>query len=371
MLTVPLKNIEEEVVGVLQLMNKKSDASVKLTTPEIVEQVVTDFSYSDEEFLQSIGALAAVSIERTQLYENIEQIFEGFLGSSIAAIDERDRVTSGHSRRVMGYAMALVEAINKAEEGVFAQVRFTEDSKRQFKFAALLHDIGKIGVPEAILNKEHRLPKDRFVSIVSRFDTIRYQLLFGHPEDALRWTSVDELESDRSFVERINKAGFIRDEDLERLESLKDKYYKNSEGKKARLIEENEWKALSVRRGNLTTEERDMINSHAISSYRILSKIPWTPDLEDIPEIAAHHHEKLDGTGYPDGLKKDQVRLEDKILAIIDIYDAIVAQDRPYKPAMPPSKAISILREEAKSGHLDPDLVEFFIGKDIYKMFSD
>jgi HD-GYP domain-containing protein (c-di-GMP phosphodiesterase class II) len=333
--------------------------------------VVTNFSYADEEFLQSIGALAAVSIERTQLYENIEQIFEGFLGSSIAAIDERDRVTSGHSRRVMGYAMAFVDAINKTDEGVFAQVDFTEGSKRQFKFAALLHDIGKIGVPEALLNKEHRLPRDRFVPIILRFDTIRYQLLFGNPDDTLPWTSVDELEDDRSFLERINKAGFIRDEDLERLDSLKDKYYKNCDGKKAQLLEENEWKALSVRRGNLTTEERDMVNSHAISSYRILSKIPWTPDLEDIPEIAAHHHEKLDGTGYPDGLKKDEMRLEDKILAIVDIYDAIVAQDRPYKPAMPPSKAINILREKAKSGHLDPDIVEFFIDKQIYKIFSD
>lgn len=371
MLVVPLKDIEGEIVGVLQLMNKKRDPSIQLTSSKVVEQVVIDFSYSDQEFLQSIGALAAVSIERTQLIENIEQIFEGFLESSIAAIDERDRVTSGHSRRVMGYAMAFVDAINECEEGIFAKVHFSADSRRQFKFAALLHDIGKIGVPEALLNKEHRLSEGDFVSVISRFDIIRYQLLSGNHDDTLPWTSVDEIESDLSFLERINKAGYLKDEDLEYLNTLKDKSYKNSYGKISTLITEDEWKALSVRKGNLTEDERDTINSHAISSYRILSKIPWTHELEDIPDIAAHHHEKLDGTGYPDGLKMDEVRFEDKILAIIDVYDAVVAQDRPYKPAMPPEKAITILRDEAEAGHLDGNIVEFFVSNEIYKKYLD
>jgi hypothetical protein len=136
MLTVPLKNTDDEVVGVLQLMNKKQDSGKKLKSPEDVAENVVPFSYADEEFLQSIGALAAVSIERTLLQESIEHIFEGFLSSSIAAIDERDRVTSGHSRRVMGYAMAFVEAVNKASEGVYGEVSFTPERKRQFKFAA-------------------------------------------------------------------------------------------------------------------------------------------------------------------------------------------------------------------------------------------
>ena len=137
------------------------------------------------------------------------------------------------------------------------------------------------------------------------------------------------------------------------------------------MLTEEEFEALSVRRGNLTEEERDIINSHAISSQRILSKISWTPDLERIPDIAAHHHERLDGTGYPDGLKKEQIQLEEKILSVVDVYDAIVAQDRPYKRAMPPLKAIDILRAEAAAGRLDPDVVDFFITKDIYKTFSE
>ena len=371
MLTVPLNNIEGEVVGILQLMNKKKDPSVKLTSPEIVLKTVLNFSYSDEIFLQSIGALAAVSIERTQLYESIEHIFEGFLSSSIAAIDERDRVTSGHSRRVMGYVMAFIEAINKCNEGVFKSMFFPDDQKRQFKFAALLHDIGKIGVPEGLLTKEHRLPKGEFAAVLSRFDTIRFQLISNKTDKKLSWSSLEEVEDDRLLLERINKSGFLSDEDFKQLLLLKEKYYTNSYGEEVPLLTEEEFEALSVRRGNLTDEERDIINSHAISSQRILSKISWTPDLERIPDIAAHHHERLDGTGYPDGFKKEQIQVEEKILSVVDVYDAIVAQDRPYKRAMPPLKAIDILRAEAAAGRLDPDVVDFFITKDIYKTFSE
>ncbi len=371
MLTVPLTNNAGEVVGVLQLMNKKNDSSIKLTSPETVKREVIPFSYADEEFLHSIGALAAVSIERTQLYENIEQIFEGFLSSSIAAIDERDRVTSGHSRRVMGYAMAFVEAMNKTTEGAFAEVFFSESQRRQFKFAALLHDIGKIGVPEALLIKECRLSPGDFAAVAARFEIIRFQLVAGNTKYPLPWSSVEELDADRIFLEKVNKAGFLNDEDFSRLSNLKKKVYWNSFGEKMLLLGEEEWESLSVRKGNLTLRERDIINSHAVSSHRILSKIPWTPELEMIPEIAAHHHEKLDGTGYPDGLKTKEMRLEDKILAVVDIYDAIIAQDRPYKPAMPPLKALDILREEAREGHVDCDIVDFFIEKEIYKIFFD
>lgn len=371
MLTVPLKNVNGEVVGVLQLMNKKKDDAVKLALPEVVAENVIDFSYSDEDFLRSIGSLAAVSIERTQLHENIEQIFEGFLGSSIAAIDERDRVTSGHSRRVMGYAMAFIEAINNTKEGIFADVYFSDVQKRQFKFAALLHDIGKIGVPEGLLTKESRIPHGAFTAILSRFDFIRFKLFSGNPDNTMPWSSLEELDSDRAFLESINSSGFINDDDYEHLSVFKGKYYKNTYGKEVPFLTKEEWESLCVRKGNLTERERIIINSHAASSRRILSKIPWTPELERIPDIAAHHHEMLDGSGYPDGFQKEELSLECRILTVVDIYDAIIAQDRPYKPAMPPSKAIDILRAEARAGHIDSDIVDFFFEKDIYKIFFD
>ncbi|MGD9201670.1 MAG: HD domain-containing phosphohydrolase [Chitinispirillia bacterium] len=370
MLTVPLKNFKGEVVGVLQLINKKKDTSIKLKSIYDIEDKVIDFTYSDEDFLCSIGSITAVSIERTQLHENIEQIFEGFLGSSIAAIDERDSVTSGHSRRVMGYVMAFIDEINRCKDGVFSKVTISEDQKRQFKFAALLHDIGKIGVPEGILIKESRMNRGDFASILSRFDLVRFQFHIGCYSNG-SWSSIEELEKDRAFLKFINRVGYINDRNLNKLQNLKEKTYIDSFGKKQPLLTDEEFTHLSIRKGNLTSGERKIINSHAISSQRILSKIPWTPELEDIPKIASQHHEMVDGSGYPLGLAEEELSLESKILAVVDIYDAIIAQDRPYKPAMPPKKAIEILKSEAQYGRLNSDVVNFFIEKDIYKLFFE
>ncbi len=370
MLTIALKNIEGDVVGVLQLMNKKRSPDVKLTSAEITLKEVVPFSYSDEELVNSIAPLVAVSIERAELYESIERIFEGFLSSSIAAIDERDRITSGHSRRVMDYAMAFVDAINKAHEGAFADIHFSDDEKRQFKFAALLHDIGKIGVPEKLLTKESRLSKGDFNTVLARLDNVRFMLISGVDVSDLSWKSIEEVDNALSLLKRINGSAFIGDSDYEHLQSLKNKWFKDSYGEKKPVLTEKELEALSVRKGNLTISEKETVNSHAMASCRILSKIPWTQELEKIPQIAAHHHEKIDGTGYPDGLHKEEIYLESKILAVVDIYDALVAWDRPYKPAIKPAKALEILKAEVKAGHLDSEIVDFFIKNSIYKIYS-
>lgn len=370
MITIPLKNIDDVVVGVIQLINKKKSFSTKLTSEEIVEQEVMPFTYSDEEFLQSIASLAAVSIERTQLYEDIENIFEGFLESSAAAIDERDKVTSGHSKRVMGYAIAFAEAVNKDLKGVYKDVYFDKKRLKQFKFAALLHDIGKIGVPEALLNKENRLDSGSMEALKSRFDREKTRIMYLSDEDVDSWHSSDELEKDLAFLEEVNKLGFIDDDKYENLKKLTKKNFLTSQGLEEPVIRPKEFEALSVRKGNLTEEERVLINSHAAATRRILSKVPWTDDMRDLPMIACLHHEKLDGSGYPDGLFDDEIPFESKILAVIDIFDALVAQDRPYKPAMPMEKALSILRAEADAGHIDCGIVDFFITKNIYNLFS-
>jgi len=370
MLTVPLKNIEGTVVGVLQLMNKKRSPQIQLVSQREVERQTVCFSYSDQELIESLASLAAVSIERVQLHESIYMLFEGFLESSIAAIDARDRVTSGHSRRVMEYALVFAEKINQATTGPFKDMLFSEPQKRQFKFAALLHDIGKIGIPESILTKEARLSSGLMHAIEERFDYI--QLLLSDErsrKDAPAWHSTEELEADRQFVFSVNKAGFLSDEDLKRLNKIRYKSYRHIQHGVVPLLSDEEWQALSIRRGNLTDEERAMIRTHAISSYKILSKIPWGKDLEKIPDIAMHHHERVNGTGYPHKLTGDDISMESKILAIIDIFEALVAQDRPYKPALPAERAVEILKDEVRRGHLDKDLVLFFIDEGIFRIF--
>jgi HD-GYP domain-containing protein (c-di-GMP phosphodiesterase class II) len=318
---------------------------------------------------QSVAAQAAVSIERAQLNEDIRELFEGFLRSSIAAIDERDRTTSGHSKRVMGYAMAFAETAGAEPGGPFAEVASTPERKRQLQFAALLHDIGKIGVPERILNKEGRLQPQEFSLLMARLDYVAFALHYAPP--GVSWKSTKEVADDRRFLERINTAARLRDDDLQRLALLREKYYHTADGRKVQFLSEHEWKSLSVRAGNLTDEEREVIHSHALSTYRILSKIPWTQQFEMIPVIAATHHERIDGSGYPHGLRGEEMSIESKILAVIDVYEALVAQDRPYKPKMSPEKAIEILNREVTAGHLDAAVVKFFIEKGIYRLYTD
>ncbi len=369
MLTIPLKNLEGVVVGVIQLMNRKSDASTVFADVESIARGAAPFSFSDIECISSIGSLAAVSIERAILHEDLQQVFEGFLDSSIAAVDERDRVTSGHSRRVMGYAMAFVDAVNECSEGPFAGVRFDESRRRQFKFAALLHDIGKIGVPERLLNKETRLSAEGFEALRARTEYIHFALRHA-PSCVESWKCAAELRDDLAFLERINAAGFLPEEDQRRLTALAAKTYVDSSGVRQSFLRDAELRALSVSKGNLTLEERERINSHALATYRILSKISWTGDLIRIPDIASHHHEKLDGSGYPHHLSGDEISLESRILAVIDIYEALVSQDRPYKPAMPCERALEILRAEAAAGRLDTTVIDFFEARGIHRLFA-
>ena len=369
MLTLPLKNTDGDVVGVLQLMNKKKQASATIASAEAFDTAVIPFSPADVEFIESVAAQAAVSIERAQLAENIRELFEGFLRSSIAAIDERDRTTSGHSKRVMGYAMAFAEAAGADPGSPFAELVSTPERKRQLQFAALLHDIGKIGVPERILTKEGRLPKSEFMLLMVRLDYSAFALKYA-PE-SVSWRSAKEIADDRHFLERINTAVRLNDDDLERVALLQSKYYHAADGSRVSFLSDGERESLSVRTGNLTGDEREAIHSHAISTYRILSKIPWTRQFEMIPIIAATHHERIDGSGYPHGLHGDEMTRESKVLAVIDVYDALVAQDRPYKPKMAPQKAVEILNREVAAGHLDADVVRFFVEKGICRLYTD
>jgi HD-GYP domain-containing protein (c-di-GMP phosphodiesterase class II) len=370
-LTVPLKNLSGEVAGVLQLMNKKN-TPCRLLSSDDVEKFVAPFTQSDEDFVHSIASQAAVSIERVQLYQEIKDIFEGYLGSSIAAIDERDRVTYGHSRRVMGYAMAFADAVNRENGGPFAGMLFSEDRKNQFRFAALLHDIGKIGVPEALLTKEFRLSTDGLAVIRARAEYVKLLLVsMAAAKGPLSWQSPAHVDSDVEFLVMLNKVGSINDEDFARLQKIRGKFYFDAGGGRLPFLTDLEFEYLSVRKGNLTEKERERINFHAQATRRILSRIPWTRELQEIPEIASHHHERLDGSGYPDGLKDEQLSFESKALAVIDIFEALVAQDRPYKPKMAPQKAIEILRAEVKANHLDGRIVEFFISSGTYKIFLD
>lgn len=369
MLTMPLVNLRKQVVGVLQLINRKQGNISHVNKEGHHPDQIIPFSKADEQFVLSVAQLAAVSLERAQLYESVTTLFEGMLDASVTSIDERDKVTSGHSRRVMRYAMAFVDTAEEYPGHAFHELCSPPERRRQFQIAAQLHDIGKIGVPEFILTKENRLPKDEFNVIMANFDYIEMQLTI-HPEK-VSWKSVEEVIDDRQLICRINRLGRISDEDAEAVKKIAVKSFVDIRGSYVQLLSAYAVEALTVRRGNLTAMERDLVNSHALSTRRILSRIPWTSELSKIPEIAAQHHERVNGSGYPDGLTGREMLLESRILAVIDIYEALVAQDRPYKPKMTPETAIGILRSEAAEGAIDKEVVDFFITKNIYRLYCN
>jgi HD-GYP domain-containing protein (c-di-GMP phosphodiesterase class II) len=346
-LTVPMLNHEGDVTGAVQLINKIRDGKV------------IPFSQRDQRILLSLASQAAVAIENAQLYKEIADLFSAFVRYSASAIDERDPATAGHSRRVAMYAVATARCMKC----------FSEDEIREIEYAAWLHDVGKIGVREHILIKENKLYTEEMAKIRERFETIKIAAKIKsveRHEDELLKTAIAEIDADLAFIERINRPGFMSQEDIDRIDATARKTFEDAHCAAHPYLSAKEAETLKIRRGNLTEEEREDMNAHVLSSHKILSQIPFTRRLRHVPEFASVHHERLDGSGYPHGLKTAQIPLQGKILALVDVYDALTAQDRPYKPAIPVEKSLKILDEEVKIGHMDKKVFDVFVKNKIY-----
>lgn len=363
-LTVPMVNHAGEKTGVMQLINKKIDGEVIM------------FSERDKRILTSLASQAAVAIDNAQLYKEVADLLNAFVRYSASAIDERDPATAGHSRRVAMYAVSTARAMKI----------FTEEQLKELEFAAWLHDVGKIGVREHILTKEHRLYPGELGIIRERFGCIRLAAevecfrkmldsekqngdeILKEARECLE-NEKNEIEADFAFIEKVNKAGFVSPEDQARIDGIANKIYKDEKGAEHCYLTPHEAEALKVSRGNLTNQERVNMNSHVDSTYKILSQIPFTKRLRQVPEIAAKHHEKMDGSGYPKGIKEGpELPLQSKILALVDIYDALTAQDRPYKPAIPVERSLKILEDEVNTGRLDKKVFDTFVNHKIYML---
>ena len=247
-LCAPMFNSKNELLGVIQVLNKKNDEK---------------FTAYDETILTAIANEAAIAIENTNLYISQEKLFKSAIHAIVTTIDARDPVTKGHSERVARYSIALGKKLNLSDKEL-----------KTLEYAALLHDVGKISVKDNILSKP----------------------------------------------------------------------------------------------GIYTSEEYEEVKKHAESTKQILERIYFPDEQKDLPLIAAIHHEKLDGSGYPFGLKNNDIPLLARILAVVDIYDALVAYDRPYKPAMSIEEALKTLREETDKGKLDKKLVDIFINNKLYNL---
>ncbi|MBZ0267845.1 GAF domain-containing protein [bacterium] len=369
-MAVPLRG-GKGIVGVMQIDNRATEAP---------------FSPEDLDLIVVLAHSAAFALERAQLQARIQHMFEGFVDASVTAIESRDPTTSGHSRRVARNAVALAEAAARCRTGPFASCTFTDDELVELAYAGLLHDFGKVAVPEQVLVKANRLFPRQLAMVENRFAHIRMayrnRLLTAHlqagadappPDEGLRRIGERCAEIDRkmaawlTFLREVDAAGRVDDKVRVRLEELARATFVDVDGVTRRFLEDDELEALCIPAGTLTAGERKAIESHVAESLRFLSRIPWPAHLSRIPDIVAKHHEKLDGSGYPNGLRAADVPTQVRLLTVVDIFDAVTASDRPYRAAMPIERGLDVLRGEARRGKLDPDVVALFIDAKLWE----
>ena len=390
MLTVPMINQRDEVIGVIQLINRRRPGAGTLRTPEDFDSFVVPFDARSEELCETLASQAGISLENTLLYEDIRRLFDGFVHAAVTAIESRDPTTSGHSHRVARLTVGLAQMVDK-DSATFADVKFGPENLKEIEYAGLLHDFGKVGVREQVLVKAKKLYEPEREMLLSRFDLIRrsieadllrrkFELAqrigwqeaqphFAVIEAELQQRLIDVDES-VAFILKSNEPTVLAEGSFERLEDIAKKIYVDPRGLERPFLMPREIEALRLPRGSLTTEERLEIESHVVHTHNFLETIPWGRRLGAIPTIAGSHHEKLDGTGYPRGLKAAEIRIESKMMAIADIFDALTASDRPYKKAVPLDKALDILGFEVKAGKCDADLFRIFVEAKVWSVVN-
>ena len=351
MLVIPVENNTGDLIGVLQMMNAQDENGK-----------VIPFDPQYEIVIRSLGSLAAIELSNIQYVEEIKEQLHSFVEAMATAIDERTPYNGSHTRKVAEYATILAKKINEKYEAGECEEGFDEDRLEKLQLAALLHDIGKMIVPRSVMNRATRMDRD-MAALEDRIAllTCYYEI------DALKGKITTEEYEEKAtllkdileFVHRIDNVGFLQQEDFDRVQEIAKMYYEKEDGEKVYYITERERVCLSVRKGTLTDEDRTIMESHVTMTAKILSKVHFNKNYTDVPRWAAEHHEYLNGSGYPNHIGGEQLDTETRILAIADIYDALTASDRPYKPPMPKAKACAILHSMVDEGKLEGRFVDW------------
>ena len=364
MLVIPMRDHEDTVIGVLQLINAQDT-----TTGEVVE-----FPPEEIDIIESLASQAAVAITKMRLIKGLEELMDSFVQSIATAIDEKSPYTTGHIERVALITGRLAEAISETKEGNLAAKSFSPDEMKELRMAAWMHDVGKISIPEYVIDKATKLE-----TIFDRIELVRYRIelmkrereirqqtrgLTQEPEDsenAGASLTPEEMEEHLVFLEKVNKGGeFLHDETKEKIKALAALSFEMN-GQPLPFLSENEVMNLCIDRGTLSSDERTIIHNHVSVTGKMLEKLPFPKILSRVARYAAMHHEKLNGSGYPFGLTADEIPLQARILAVADIFEALCAADRPYKLGKRLSEAMKILEFMVKDGELDGDICDLIV----------
>ncbi len=376
MLVVPMRNHENDIIGVLQLLNSQDTSTGK----------VTSFSIEYQRLTESLASQAAVALTNNILIKDLETLFESLIKVIATAIDEKSPYTGNHGRRVVDLTMRIAKEVNRAKDNHFKDIHFNKNQMNELRIAAWLHDVGKVAVPEYVMDKATKLESiyDGIELVKTRIEVLKRDIAikYSRPDEAegkILYADVtpnghegeiESLKDDLDFLERINNASeYLSDEDLQRVQTIAKRKW-SINGKEVNFLTDDEVDNLSVRSGTLNDRERDIINSHTTIAYKMLSQIPFPKKLKNVPFFATSHHERLNGEGYPNGIKGDEIPLQARILAFADVFEALTASDRPYRKGNTLSQAIKILGFMVKDRHLDAHLFDLFMKEKIYLEYA-
>ena len=359
MFSGPLITPRGDLVGVVQLLNKLPQDG---TPFDPLHTSLPEFDEKDERLFSIISGQAALAIENSLLLEEQERLTEGIVNACVTAIEARDPVTSGHSLRVSNYSVGLAEAVNRTDNGPLQAVNFTPPQLRELRFAAMLHDVGKIGVREEVLRKEKKLLPHETEIIALRLKLMRTQLLVLQQSEKKDYTeAIRRIDTAWAQILKANEPSVLKRATTGLVQDLRSLKVPFDTGEILTALTEEESQKLCIPQGSLSEPERLEIESHVSKTFDILKMIPWGRGLEQVPDIAYKHHENLDGSGYPNGIMGHSIPPQARMMTICDIYDALIAGDRPYKPSMSSERALFIIDSQVKEGKVDGDYFDIFV----------
>ena len=379
-LTVPMKNHEGNIIGVLQLLNATEEGSGRVTT----------FGEEDQRLAESLASQAAIALTNRLLIQQLEVLFESLIDLINTAIDEKSPYTGGHCKRVPMLTMMLAEAAHEADSGALANFRMTDKDRYELKIAGLLHDCGKITTPVHVVDKATKLQTifDRVELLGTRFEALKREaeiemlrakvaaLEAGDEQSARRAeeacaAKLRQYDDDREFIRRTNIGSErMKAEDQARVSQIARYTWRNEHGQAERFLTRDEEDNLNIPYGTLNPGEREIINHHIVATIKMLEALPWPRHLVNVPEYAGGHHERMDGKGYPRGLTREQMSVQARVMGIADIFEALTAKDRPYKPGKTLSESLAILGRMKEGGHVDPDLFDIFVRDKVYLRYA-
>jgi len=379
-LTIPLKDHENDVIGVLQLINAQDP----------IEKTTISFSQIDQQLSESLASQAAVALTQKKLITELKELFESFIKMMADAIDDKSPYTGGHCRRIPVLTMLLAEAVNNEKTGPLKDFSIDDNDRYELETAAWLHDCGKVITPEHVMDKATKLETifDRIELIEHRFEIMMRDAEITYLRNCLEaqkeGKSYDDFEAtyeltqarlkaDFSFLQKTNIGGeFMKDDDVDKVASISNMEWTSYLDQSiSPLLSHDEKLNLSIRKGTLNDSERIIINDHIVATIKMLEALPFPKNLKNVPEFAGGHHEKMDGTGYPKGLKKEEMSVQARIMAVADIFEALSARDRPYKPGKKLSECLKIMGYMAKDNHIDKDLYEIFLKQKVYLKYAE